>query len=313
VILCVCAIYSAAEGVLRYKKKAKINSRIALLQVDPLTDNGGYPAHQYALRKEYEKMLYDVCDAVFTTPIIYNKCEENGFNKDRAYPVEFPLVCEPDSSLGVNLPKREDGEIRCVFTGLLYPTIRDARYTLELFSKFSDKRIKLYIVGKGQDALLAEYEEALGDRLVRVGVVPPDVSSAWMADADVLVNIGNSVMNQVPSKIFDYISRGKCILNICKSDECPTLEYLGDYPLAVNITEKTDLTEEFCRSVEERIIRDGKKDVPFSDIEKKYYKCTPRYVAKEILQGLAGGKEFYGRHQNERNRRYDDKRRVILK
>ena len=35
-------------------------------------------------------------------------------------------------------------------------------------------------------------------------------------EADILVNIGNSIDNQMPSKIFEYISTGKPILNFYK-------------------------------------------------------------------------------------------------
>ena len=53
-----------------------------------------------------------------------------------------------------------------------------------------------------------------------------------------LVNIGNAVDNQMPSKIFEYISTGKPVVNIYKSPECPTLKYLERYPLALNLYEK---------------------------------------------------------------------------
>ncbi len=286
-ILCPCAYYDAVEAVLRYKKSSGIGSKVALHQVDPLTDNEAYPKKQYRARKAYEKMLYDTCEVVFTTPIIYEKCDEHGFAKERAIPVEFPLICMPISKRKMDIPERSEDEIRCVFAGYLYPTIRDAKYTMELFSRFSDPRIKLYVLGSGQETLLNEYENgSLRGRLIRLGVVPSEISEAWMDDADVLVNIGNSVTNQVPSKIFDYISRGKTILNTCKSDRCPTLNYTKDYPPTINVMEDRSLTDEDVELIEKAILENYRVRIPFSQIKEQYISCTPEYIAKQILEAL---------------------------
>ena len=288
VILGVCAYYSAIEAAIRYKKKSGILSKIALLQVDPLTDNEAYPKGQYKKRKRYEKRLYKVCDHVFTTPILYQKCEGNGFSVERTTAAEFPLVCEPRITSGIEVAAKQPSEIRCVFAGFLYPNIRDARYTLELFSAFTDPNIRLYVLGTGQEALLDEYANgALAGRLVRLGAVSSEESAAWMDSADVLVNIGNSVTNQVPSKIFDYISRGKCILNTCKSEACPTLAYMNRYALAVNVIEQLPLASEIAERVQGKLTEKSGLTVPFSEIEQVFEACTPRYVAEQITTALS--------------------------
>lgn len=287
-ILCVCGYYGAVEGVLRYKKASGLQSKVMLLQVDPLTDNEVYPKKYYAKRKAYEKMLYETCDRVYTTPIIYKKCAENGFSTKRATVAEFPLVCKPENISVVGVPERKTKEIRCVFAGYLYPTIRDARYTLELFSRFSNKHITLYILGRGQETLLDEYEQGfLKGRIVRMGMVPSEISQAFMNDADVLVNIGNSVINQVPSKIFDYISRGKCILNTCKSQACPTLSYLSAYPLSINVMEDQPLTDEYVAFVENAIVKNAQTRIPFEEISEQFLNCTPKYVAGQLLEAFS--------------------------
>ena len=70
----------------------------------------------------------------------------------------------------------------------------------------------------------------------------------WLKDAGIISKCynlsliespfdGNKVDNQVPSKIFDYISLGKPIINVYTSEKDPALEYLKQYPLALNISE----------------------------------------------------------------------------
>ena len=59
-----------------------------------------------------------------------------------------------------------------------------------------------------------------------------------MADADVLINIGNSVPVHMPSKTLEYINTGKPMVNFYKFADCPTLYYTKRYPLCLNLYEK---------------------------------------------------------------------------
>ena len=43
-------------------------------------------------------------------------------------------------------------------------------------------------------------------------------------------NISNKIDNQVPSKIFDYFSMGKAVLNLQKIENCPAREYFDSHP-----------------------------------------------------------------------------------
>ena len=73
--------------------------------------------------------------------------------------------------------------------------------------------------------------------------VDNDEAESILMSADILVNIGNSVSNQIPSKLFDYISTGKPILNIYKNKNCPSLEILSKYPDVLNVYEENALEE----------------------------------------------------------------------
>jgi len=280
VIIPVCAYYDAAEAVLRYKKRHRMQSKIIFYQLDPLAENARLQCDTKHL-EAYERALYNECEAVFTTPIIARIKREKGWSLSKVLPVELPLVkrIAPNRSI----PRIQD-EIRCVFAGYLYQDIRDATYTLELFSILSDPNIHLYILGSGQEQKVEEYERGkLAGRLHRLGTLSEDECSAWLESADVLVNIGNTVMNQIPSKIFTYISYGKTILNICKSYECPTLEYMKQYPLSINLVESESVSNKDAKYVEKSIIQNLGYLKPFEEIQQKYVECTPEYVAKQML------------------------------
>ena len=126
------------------------------------------------------------------------------------------------------------------------------------------------------------------NRLEKLGQLSKLECDEWLNKANVLVNVGNSVTNQVPSKLFDYISKGKCILNTYKNYNCPTLKYLKNYSLAINVFEKTELNNDSVKFIETQIKNYMSKTISFSLIEKKYFNCTPIYVSNQILNVLQG-------------------------
>ena len=91
-----------------------------------------------------------------------------------------------------------------------------------------------------------------------------------------LLNISNTLDNQVPSKIFDYFSMGKPVLNLQKIENCPAEEYFEKYPICFNMKEfeKADsgMLYEFLKSTK------GRK-LDFDEVEKIYSKATVEYVA----------------------------------
>ena len=107
---------------------------------------------------------------------------------------------------------------------------------------------------------------------------------------DVLINIGNSVLNQMPSKIFEYINCGKPIINIYKSPECPTLKYLTKYPLALNIPEeniKTDLAQK-AEEVKTFIKANKTNRVSAEEIQRTFKANTFESFAASIAKWITG-------------------------
>ena len=109
-----------------------------------------------------------------------------------------------------------------------------------------------------------------------------------MEESDILINIGNTIDNQVPSKIFDYISKRKPIINLYKISNCPSLKYLKKYPLALNLEESDKAFAEnkekincFLKDL------DSLHKISTEDILNIYQDCTPSYCAnrfKEIIE-----------------------------
>lgn len=270
--------YYHSIAVLKYCKKYK--RKFVLYQVDPLGTNLYMPRRTLKMRRNLELEIYKNASAVITTPIICK--EQTGIMPGRVLrkvePMEFPLITPKDEALGngVNGMNRSVG----MFSGSIYGGIRDPHYTLRLFEPLlTQHKTELHFVGVRAEDLPEEYRK-LG--VVCHGTVPLEEAFRLMQQADYLINIGNSVVNQIPSKIFDYISTGKPIINICKSRNCPTMEYFQKYSLSINLFEEEDILETQRHEMEKFIRMNKGKRLEREEIRTNFERCTPEYCANQM-------------------------------
>jgi len=284
-ILSVCMPFSNHILACKLKKKFPYVYWIANYY-DPHSLNVHFRDRFKKLCKQEDKVL-EYADKIILTPILYEEFGSCRLKKhlERSVALEFPNLIYRDINKPNTTIEFDKNYINCVFTGYLYAKIRNPRYLFELLNK-SDKNIRLYIVGgygDSEELNIDYYSQLLGDRLVFVDFVPIEEAFRIMNDADVLVNISNAAPNQLPSKLFDYFSTGKPVINIHKLEKCLSLPYAQKYPLAVNIHEKDEVDasdvetfETFCKEAR------GKK-LDFSVVEEIYKTSTPQYVAERIV------------------------------
>ena len=220
--------------------------------------------------------------ALITTPFILDALKATHLPLPiRAVSVGFPMITE-------NVPDRKqkaDAKIRLLFCGWLYSDIRSPRYFLDIVSRL-DERFEVTFMGRECEKLQERFSVETKAKLITLPNQPYDLALQAMADADVLINIGNSVPVHMPSKTLEYINTGKPMVNFYKLEDCPTLYYTKRYPLALNLFED----EKDLDAVTERFVRFCKdnvgKTVDRTFIEAEYADCTPQYIAQKILECL---------------------------
>jgi len=253
--------------------EANVDVPIIAYELDPW-ENCAEQTDEELSEQQYE--LEKHCAAIITTKLLYPNYmkPECKIPSDRVFSAEFPNIVEYAAPCKKTFT---DGKIHCVFTGQLYDDIRNPKFTIELFSKLADKNIVLDIFGNDNGCLK---DIDLPDNIVYHGEVSSDEAMSYLFAADVVVNIGNTLVYMLPSKILTYVSMGKPILNIIKSTKCPTLSYLDKYPLAKTILEKeyvsdNDIKEiiSFCKSAPAHIVE-------FNDVKAIFSDATPRHVGR---------------------------------
>lgn len=129
-----------------------------------------------------------------------------------------------------------DGRIRLVYVGSLYQRLREPGFLLALFEALRAQRsqagYELHFFGDvhGFGPLLEVAGRRAGDALRVHGVVSRETVARAVAAADVLVNIGNTTRDQLPSKVVEYAASGKPILNITRHADDSSATFLASYP-----------------------------------------------------------------------------------
>ncbi len=286
---------------LGWKLKKHTSARWYAYYFDPYSFNKGEKG-TFRQKCRLENKLLERADGIVITQQMQKEFSSCKLSRhlDKAVVCEFPNVTERTDSKQNTMIVFDPAYINCVFTGYIYANIRNPKYFLDLLLE-SDSLIRFYIVGgistESKEINFEYYKEKLKDRLQIIGKVSLDEAFRIMHDADILINIGNAVQNQLPSKIFDYISTGKPIVNLCKVENCLTVPYLQKYPYALNLFEPNGIEKETVEVFETFCKSSKGKRVSFEDVQRMYHTSTPEYVANQLMDLLNNGIK-YGRNDH---------------
>lgn len=278
------APYYTAMGLARAKTGAAV--KIAYT-TDPYATH--YQMGGKRASRQEAAVLRRVNHAV-TTPELYEEYKSHSLARylNKMTALEFPCVVpRPFSSQCTQFAA---DKTNCLFAGNFYATIRPPTYLLELAAAIKDPNWHLTLMGHIENSL-SESDRRLLQQLEQQGRVtcvasqPPETAHAAMAQADVLINLGNSIKQMMPSKIYDYIVTGRPIINIYTVEDCPSLSRLEKYPLVLNLfagnsaADNAAMAEAFCR-------QSAGKKISWQQILQIYDHCTPAYACN-ILEQLA--------------------------
>lgn len=140
----------------------------------------------------------------------------------------------------------QDDKLRLVFAGQMYGAVRRPEFLLRLFSALLKTplgaRLELHFIGNvslSSDAFQT-YPELLDKKIFLHGSVSRSRAMQAMREAAVLVNVGNKTSYQLPSKVVEYASLGKPILNLAHILHDSSSEFFSAYPAALCLTDEDE-------------------------------------------------------------------------
>ena len=237
------------------------------------------------LNERIEGACFNSSDGVaVTTPETkqeYSRIFPKEVNKIKVIP---PLLSPDVSSLiKDNQGKRSvpTSNIKLVFLGTLYSEIRHPEGLLKLLNTASnklEKKLEIHFVGPTNNVDVSSFSFPnisinFHDRVSRSSVLK------YLQDADVLINIGNSTKYQLPSKLVEYVSTGKPILNISSIEQDSSSRFLSSYSASKTILLKGAITNQMVEEVADYLNTALSIDLNYNDFWLKKHETST--IAKE--------------------------------
>lgn len=243
------------------------------------------PGDVRRLRAEKE-LVERTCSAIVIPPTLRHEylSEDTGRLPDKLRMVEFPNL-RPLPEGGTQTAEWRKDLIHCAYVGQLYSGVRSPAFVMELFAAAREAGLVLHMIGNTEmDA--AFWGDKLPENVILHGRVSYEEAAGYMQTADILVNLGNVIPDTLPSKIIDYFSSGKPILNFYRIERCPTLPYMERHPAALSIYEGEGFSEVLVRQVVDFCATHKGQRIPFAEMERLYPECTPAYVGGQVYETL---------------------------
>ena len=183
----------------------------------------------YNAKRDKEREILSLAEKLLIVPAL---CFDEDFCQDfneKLEVVDLPII-PTDKPIEAS---QGDG-VKLLFAGMFYKDVRDPKPLLDLMIRLPENySLELYYGGCAD--IVKAYKNVLGARLSAQGFISPQELEEKMSSANLLVNIGNTVLNQVSSKAYDLIATGKPILNFYQNEKDISLGHLRCYPLCYSM------------------------------------------------------------------------------
>ncbi len=228
-----CPVFSNEIAYYIYKKTKK---KTFLYFLDPHTYNYQYKnfvfKSNFKTRSEDEKRWAKCAKGIIYSKGIVEENLRNNFNPYGNLP--FIDITLPNFKIERNRFENIDKEKTVlIYTGKFYENIRNPDALISILGILDKNKYVVEFYGECCEYLNKHYEK-LPECIRLMGIVGSEKCKEVLDSADILINVGNTTPNQVPSKVFEYISTGKPILNIINSENDISLYYLNMYPKVYN-------------------------------------------------------------------------------
>lgn len=237
-----------------------------------------------------EEEMIKTCDKLFMLQPIYSHYATNkvfASYLDKIIITEHPLVKNMKSN-----KQRQDNTIKLLYAGALYINLRNPTYLLKILDSEnaikSNIKFNLYTSSTSCQKILNEYKHKLKGIMNLKKSVKHEVIVEKMKEADILLTIGNNSSEELPSKLFEYLSFCKPIIHLYYTEKDAYIKYLKDYKYSICIKMDESKLKENTKKFYDFCNRNSNVDIKFENVYKKFKECTPEYVTNQFIKEIGG-------------------------
>lgn len=241
-----------------------------------------FPKYKQVWSRKQEINIFNSADYNFVTEDIFYNCEEL-FSNARVKTLSLPFLIQrsdPESLEYFSLSM-----VNLVFAGRFYKEIRNPEYLLKTFLSMKSNNILLHLfITSDCDEFIDKYVKRSNGKIIVHAPVSVKKIRKIMNSADILINVGNSIAAFKPSKIFEYISTGKPIVNFYKNNlhdktllKYPNVLQIDSDNTSISLAAENLLT--FC-------CQNKSNQLKTEDITIIYPSHSPAYVKKILNNGF---------------------------
>lgn len=248
--------------------------------LDPYVFNTTLSKHKIGFRKRLAQKTLEKANHIFMVDGIMSENIKKDYvpkyHKDTTE-IFIPMLKE----CKVKQTKQNNEKPLLCYTGGFYRDIRNPEKMLQILSKLDNIEFRWF--GRGcEDIVNREKINFKNSEFVIGGKVEHERCIQELFYADFLINLGNSITNQMPSKIFEYIAYGKPIINFYFSEQDMCLPILEKYPLGLNIN-LNNSSEKDIETLSKFIKENKGKQLSYEEATKNLEDYKIENVAKTIL------------------------------
>ena len=262
-----------------------------LYEFDPYSFNEAlYGKRRRKRLEKNQRMLYEKCSAIFTILELYDYYQKTPFKtyRDKMYAMPYANLKEIEIAPKKGHPtiQYNPSHVNCIFAGTVRKDIRDPQYAVRVFGMAGRRNVRFHMLTGSNGDFFREALHSAGESVRLYPAQPREEALAAMRDADVLVNIGNSVSFQPPGKIFEYMSMGKPIIHFRKIEEDPCLKYFQNYPMVLILDEREDTPQKHAELVADFCKKVRGETIEFGEVEKRLSEYANKNVARLFLNTI---------------------------
>lgn len=273
-------------------KKNNPNLKLVIYQMDKFSNAISlYPLgirtkRRYTLNLNIERKVYDLADKYFLLKPLEKYTRDfivTDFGQKLTI-TEHPLLTDKSS---VALTNNKIASV--TYAGSLDKKMRNPEFYLKLVlgDKYLIENVlhTFYTFGNCGD-ILSRYKTLIGPNLKINERVPSHDLVSIMQKSDIILIFGNNSKDEIPSKLFEYMSYCKPIIYVYYFDEDGYLKYLEEYPNKLCLKVDSNNSDNYHRLLKNFFANYKSNEISYNQIELIYNKCTPKYVGDQIMNFL---------------------------